>query len=145
MAYPTDTSALFATTVGLHEAPELPHFFWAYTPDTSDTDPPVVSNVSPVAASNISASTPLLQRITDAQALSGVTISVRYAGVWETAYVGALVEGVWSGSFGPNYATSTITPATDGYDFALSRTGGWGAEGTAFDVLPFATDGNTNE
>lgn len=109
-----------------------------------DSTPPVVSNVSPVASSSIASNTPLLCRITDAEALSGVVIQVRYAGVWEVAYSGELVAGSWSGAFGPNYATSSITPATDGYDFSLSRTGGWGIDGTALEVVPFAHDGNTN-
>lgn len=122
---------VYATLVGTGEA----------APDTA----PVVSNVSPVASSSIASTTPLLQRITDAEALSGVVIQVRYAGVWEVAYSGSLVLGSWDGSFGPNYTASSITPATGGYDFSLVRTGGWGVDGTALEILPFATDGNTND
>lgn len=126
------------------EIVEVDTRFAGGAPGPVDDTAPVVSNVSPVASSSIASNTPLLQRITDAEALSGVVIQVRYAGVWEVAYSGSLVSSSWVGAFGPNYLTSSITAATGGYDFSLVRTGGWGIEGTALEILPFATDGNTN-
>lgn len=115
---------------------------WGAAPATADTDPPVVSNVSPVSGSTVAASATLSERVTDAQALKGVVILALFFDRHECVYDGRLVDGVWVGSFSPGYTSSTIAPATGGYDFGLVRSAGWYG---SFAIRTRAHDGNSNE
>jgi len=84
---------------------------------------PVVTFVSPAPSSTIAPTTPIVVDVTDVDTANPFTfLFVRTVdGVQEVAWDG--------GAFSSNYATSTRTAITNGFRYALRRTGGWIAGG----------------
>lgn len=92
-------------------------------PDATVGTPPVVTILSPAAGTSIARTAPLILTATDDEGLTLERLMIRSGGTaakWEQAYR----DGAACAGF-----TVTRTVITDGYQYEITRDGGWNAGG----------------